>query len=58
MSEIVIALRRATELGPWEPEVLEQVIRVGKLRYQALSPDVRLLVDSAIARANKLGLNT
>ena len=58
LSEIVIALRRATELGPWEPEVLEQVIRVGKLRYQALSPDVRLLVDSAIARANKLGLNT
>ncbi|MCX7192186.1 MAG: hypothetical protein NTY60_00915 [Proteobacteria bacterium] len=57
LAEISIALRRANELGPWEPKVLAQLVKVGALRYTEFSPDVRVLVDGAQKRAKKLGLN-
>jgi len=56
LSMIATALRHAGELGPWEPNVLTQMVRVGRLNYAVLSPEARVLVDSAVARAGKLTL--
>lgn len=56
LSAISHAFRRASELGPWEPKVLSQLVRVGIFRYNEFTPEVRKLVDDAIARANKLNL--
>lgn len=56
LSKIGIALKRASELGPWEPKVLTQVVRVGKLRYDAFTPETRACVDAAVVRADKLGI--
>jgi len=56
LSRMEVALRHAGELGPWEPKVLAQLVRVGKLQYQAFSPSARVLVDAAIVRADKLAL--
>jgi hypothetical protein len=53
---IAIALRHATDLGPWEPKVLAQVIRVGRLRYEALPDEARTLIVEAVVRADKLQL--
>lgn len=54
---IAIALRHATDLGPWEPKVLAQVIRVGRLRYEALPDETRVLIVAAVLRADKLHLS-
>lgn len=56
LSEIAQALRRASFLGPWESKVLEQIVRVGKLRYDEFSPEDRVLIDSAQVRAQKIGV--
>lgn len=50
------AYLRASELGPWEPKVLSQLVRVGTLRYKEFTPEVKKLVDDAITRANKLSI--
>jgi hypothetical protein len=54
---IAVALRHATELGPWEPKILEQVVRVGRLRYESFSDETRALIVAAVVRADKLQLN-
>lgn len=48
------ALRRAAQLGPWEPSVLQQIVRVGNLRYKEFSPEEREVIDGAVARAKQL----
>lgn len=50
------ALRRAAELGPWEPSVLQQIVGVGNLRYREFSPEERGVIDGAVARAKQLKL--
>lgn len=56
MPLLSFAFRRACELGPWEPEALSQLMRVGALRHQEFSPEMREVVEAAIVRARKLGL--
>ena len=56
LSVIAIALRHAADLGPWEPKVLVQLVRVGRLRYEALSEESRALIVAAVVRADKLQL--
>lgn len=58
LSAIKFALRRAGELGPWEPSVLQQMVRVGTLHYTELSPEERAIVDGAVARAKQLKILT
>lgn len=53
---VITAFSRASKLGPWEPKVLDQLVRVGRLRYAEFTPEGRLLVDAAIERSEKLGL--
>ena len=53
---IATALRHATDLGPWEPKVLAQIVRVGRLRYEALPDESRALIVDAVVRADKLQL--
>ena len=50
------ALAYATRLAPWEPVVLSNVIKIGKLHYSALGPEVRRLVDDAVRRASVMKL--
>lgn len=56
LSAIRIAFRHAAELGPWEPQVLIQLVKVGTLRYMEFSPEERVLVDGAVAREKQLNL--
>jgi hypothetical protein len=56
LAVIQTAIRRAAVLGPWEPQILKQLVKVGTLRYAELSPDVRLVVDGAKLRARQLQL--
>jgi len=56
LTVIGAAMRRADTLGPWESTVLQQIVRVGTLRYTEFSPDVRVIVDGAVARAKQLNL--
>jgi hypothetical protein len=58
LSAIKFALRRAGELGPWEPSVLQQMVKVGTLHYMELSPEERAIVDGAVAREKKLKIVT
>lgn len=53
---IQLSLRRAAVLGPWEPPVLKQVVKVGMFRYGQFSPDERVIIDAAVARAKRLGI--
>ena len=48
--------RRADTLAPWNPSILKQMVKVGQRRYADFSPDVRLIVDGALARSARLGL--
>lgn len=57
-SEVVDAMRHAAQLAPWEPGVIEQIIRVGTIHYPELSVQDQAVLDSASVRAQKLGLNT
>lgn len=50
------ALRRAAELGPWEPSVLQQIAGVGSLRYREFSPEERRVIDGVVVRAKRLNL--
>lgn len=50
------ALKRAAVLDPWEPSVLLQIIKVGKLRYKTLLPENQILVDQAVTRAKHLNI--
>jgi tetratricopeptide (TPR) repeat protein len=54
LGDLKQALAYATRLAPWEPAVLSNVVRIGKLHYSALGPDVRRLVDDAERRARSL----
>jgi hypothetical protein len=56
LSSIVMAMRRADVLDPWEPSILQQVVKVGTLRYKEFVPEVRLVVDGAVMRAKKLNI--
>jgi hypothetical protein len=56
MAVLSTAFLRASQLGPWEPKVLMQQVRVGMFRYQEFSPDMRAAIDAAIVRAKRLGL--
>lgn len=56
LTSISMALRRAAGLDPWEPSVLQQIVKVGTLRYKELSHENQLIVDDAIKRAKQLGI--
>lgn len=56
LAELKFALRRAGALGPWEPSVLQQMVRVGSLHYGELSLNEREMVDGAKTRAKQLGV--
>ncbi|MDD4927916.1 MAG: hypothetical protein PHP85_01415 [Gallionella sp.] len=55
-SAIKLALRRASVLGPWEPSVLQQIVRVGRSHYGEFSAEERAMIDVSVARAKQLGL--
>lgn len=50
------ALAYATRLAPWEPVVLSNVVKIGKMHYSVLGPEGRRLVDDAVRRASTLKL--
>ena len=50
------SLAYATRLAPWEPAVLSNIVKVGKLHYSALGPNERRLVDDAVLRASAMKL--
>jgi len=50
------AMQRADILAPWDASILQQILRVGDLRYLEFSPEIRLIVDGAALRAKKLKL--
>lgn len=56
LAVIKLALRRAALLDPWNPAVLQQIVKVGTLRYNELSAEQRLAVNAAVARAKKLNI--
>lgn len=56
-ARIELAINRAAVLGPWEPAVLKQIVRVGTFRYQEFSPEDRQIIDGAVTRAKQLGIN-
>lgn len=56
MAILNTAFLRAAELGPWEPKVLMQQVKVGAFRYQEFSPEMRAAVDASRVRAKQLGL--
>lgn len=56
LAKIGMALRRAAVLAPWNVSVLNQLVKVGKLRYAQLTPDDRRIIDAATDRAKQLNL--
>lgn len=56
LTVIKMALRRAALLDPWNPAVLQPIVKVGTLRYNELSPEERLAVNAAVARAKQLNI--
>ena len=56
LSVIRMALCRASVLDPWNPQVLTQLVKVGTLRYMEFSPEERMIIDGAVARAKQLNL--
>jgi tetratricopeptide (TPR) repeat protein len=50
------ALRRAVRLGPWEPDVLLEVVSVGPTVYAALDPGARAALQIAAQHAMSLQL--
>lgn len=53
----VQAMHRAERLGPWEPKVLIQILRVGELHYDELSSADRVLVDYVRDKLKKLNVS-
>lgn len=56
LSVVKFALRRAATLDPWNPAVLQQIVKVGLLRYQEFLPADRSIVDEAVVRAKQLNI--
>jgi tetratricopeptide (TPR) repeat protein len=56
LDTLLVSLRHAAQLTPWEPSVVEQVIQVGKIHYTELNTNDQAIVDMAIKRAAQLGL--
>ena len=54
--ELAQALRRAVRLGPWEPDVLLEVVSVGPAVYAALDPGARAALQVAAQHAMSLQL--
>jgi len=48
--ELFAALRRAGELGPWEPTVQQTILFVGLARWQDLGPELRQAMLQTIRR--------
>jgi len=57
VSVISIALQRSAVLDPWNPAILQQIIKVGKLRYSDFSVEIKTVVDESVIRANHLNVN-
>ncbi len=55
-AELAQALRRAVRLGPWEPDVLLEVISVGPAAYAALDARARAALQLAAQHALTLQL--
>jgi hypothetical protein len=51
------SMRRAAILDPWNPSVLQQVIKFGTDRYKQLSVADQVVVDEARSRAKRLNLS-
>ncbi len=47
LAEFSLAMSRAVRLGPWEPDVLQQVIEIGPRSYAGLTPDARRALEVA-----------
>lgn len=56
LAVIKMAMRRAATLDPWNPLVLQQIVKVGSMRYKEFFPEDRLVVDDALARAKQLNI--
>ncbi|MDO9010900.1 MAG: hypothetical protein Q7U78_03695 [Gallionella sp.] len=50
------SLRHAAVLDPWNPAILQQIVKVGKLRYSEFSDEVKTAVDESVIRAKHLSL--
>ncbi len=51
------AMRRAALLDPWNPSVLQQIIKFGSVRYSLLSVADQVVVDEAKNRAKRLNIS-
>lgn len=56
-AKMSMALRRAAILAPWDISVINQLVKIGKLRYPQLSLEDRRTVDEAIRKMSQLNLN-
>ncbi|MDO8206353.1 MAG: hypothetical protein Q7T38_00870 [Gallionella sp.] len=56
LTVIKMALRRAALLDPWNPAVLQQIVKLGTLRYMEFSAEDRSVVDEAVTRAKQLNI--
>jgi hypothetical protein len=56
LSLVATALRRADVLDPWNPFVLQQIVKVGAARYNEFSADDRKIFDGAVMRAKQLNV--
>jgi len=54
---ITISMRRAAILDPWNPSVLQQIIKFGKSRYKQLTVADQVVIDEARNRAKRLNLS-
>ncbi|MFA6062340.1 MAG: hypothetical protein WC736_06975 [Gallionella sp.] len=57
LEEIAISMRRAAILDPWNPSVLQQIIKFGKSRYKQLTVADQVVIDEARNRAKRLNLS-
>lgn len=56
LTTIGASLRHAAVLDPWNPAVLQQIVKVGSLRYMKFSPEERLIIDEAVIRAKQMNI--
>lgn len=54
--QMMVAMKHAIQLAPWEPGVLTQVVAVGNKYYPVLGSGEKQLFDSAKRNAGSLGL--
>jgi hypothetical protein len=56
LAAIKHAMQRAAVLDPWNPAILQQIVKVGTPRYPDFSAEYRSIVDDAVIRAKQLNI--